>query len=64
MDSGQGAVLFSNEPQASGYGMFGGNWTLNDTGDLTVSPEPSSLMLLGTGLLGLAGAASKKLRRI
>jgi hypothetical protein len=60
MNSGQGAVLFSNEPQAPGYGMFGGNWTLNDTGDLTVSPEPSSLMLLGTGLLGVVGVARKK----
>jgi hypothetical protein len=64
MDSGQGAVLFSNEPQASGYGMFGGNWALNDSGDLSVSPEPSSLMLLGTGLLGLAGMARKKFGRI
>ncbi len=62
-----GVGPFSNEPNEPGYGMFGGNWTLNDAGSLDVTPdpasmtpEPSSLMLFGTELVGLAGIARRR----
>lgn len=64
MGPGQGVGLFSNEPGGPGYGMFGGNWTLNDSGDLNVTPEPSSLLLVGSGLMALAGAARRRLARV
>ena len=38
-------------------GSPGGTWTLEKS---TTTPEPSSLMMLGVGLLGLAGLGLKK----
>lgn len=40
----------------SGVGAPGGTWTLEKPAS---TPEPSSLMMLGVGLLGLAGLALK-----
>jgi hypothetical protein len=64
MGAGQGVGLFSNEPDSPGYGMFGGNWTLNDKGAIDVTPEPSSLLLVGSGMMVLASAARTRFARV
>jgi hypothetical protein len=64
---GDGLAIWSNSP--GNYGGFGGNWTFNDFGggasfDVTqanaVTPEPSTWLLLGSGMIGLALVAFRK----
>lgn len=67
--AGAGSGVFIGSVGANDYQMFAGNWTIDDlngggtfsTTPISPTPEPSSLLLLGTGLLGAAETARRKL---
>ena len=59
VNAGDTVALEVDKSQGQPYGSIDGiDLTVTET---TATPEPSSLILLGTGFLGLAGAIRKKL---
>jgi hypothetical protein len=60
-----GSTVFGATVQLTintGKGFFNGTTTISSGDTNIVVPEPSSLTLIGTGLVGLAGALKRKLK--